>query len=69
MSGSAGNTSSGTKGGRSPRNDNADLVERHDRGGGRHAGDTDASTSARKTQTGERDSKPADPDQPDIHDA
>ena len=68
MSGSPGNTSAGTQGGRSPRNENADLVERHDRGGGRHAGGTDASTSARPTQTGERDPKPADPDGPDIHD-
>ena len=68
MSGSPGNTSSGNEGGRSPRNKNADIVERHDRDGGRHAGGTDASTSARPTQTGERDSKPADPDQPDGND-
>ena len=68
MSGSPGNTSSGTEGGRSPRNKNADIVERHDRDGGRHAGGTDASTSARPTQTGERDSKPADPDRPDGSD-
>jgi hypothetical protein len=65
MSGSPGSSSAGTKGGRTPRNENADLVERHDRDGGRHAGGTDASTSARPTQTGERDSHRADPDRPE----
>ncbi len=65
MSGSPGSSSAGTQGGRTPRNDNAELVERHDRGGGRHAGDTDATTSARPTQTGERDANRADPDRPD----
>lgn len=65
MSGSPGSSSAGSTGGRSPRNDNADVTERHDRGGGRHAGGTDASTSARGTQTGERDSSTPDPDRAD----
>ena len=30
MSGSPGSSSAGTQGGRTPRNDNAELVERHD---------------------------------------
>jgi hypothetical protein len=65
MSGSPGNTGAGAQGGRTPRNQNADLVDRHGRPGGRHTGGTDASTDARATQTGERDAKRADPDRPD----
>ena len=68
MSGSPGSSSAGTQGGRSPRNDNADIVERHERAGGRHAGGTDASTSARNSQSGERDTKPSDPDRPEPQD-
>jgi hypothetical protein len=68
MSGSPGNTSAGNQGGRTPRNANADIVERHGRPGGRHSGGTDASTDARATQTGEQDSKQADPDRPDQSD-
>lgn len=64
MSGSPGNTSSGAPGGRPPRNENADVTERHARGGTGHAGDTDASTAARPTRTGRNDSRPADPDAP-----
>ena len=62
MSGSPGNSSAGTQGGRTPRNENADVVERHGRPGGRHSGDTDAETHARPTLTGERDSRAADSD-------
>jgi hypothetical protein len=69
MSGSSGNTSAGTQGGRTPRSDNADIVERH--GHGRDADratDTDASTAARGTRTGRNDSVPADPDVPSSDD-
>lgn len=69
MSGSPGNTSAGTQGGRTPRNANADIVERHHGPGERHSGDTDATTHARPTQTGEQDSKRADPDRPEQSDA
>ena len=69
MSGSSGNTGAGSKGGRPPRADNADVVERH--GHGRDADratDTDASTAARGTRTGRSDSRPADPDLPSSDD-
>ena len=65
MSGSSGNTSAGSKGGRTPRGGNEDITERHGRPGGRHDGDTDASTAARPTQTGQQDSEPSDPDKGD----
>ncbi len=64
MSGSPGNTSAGSQGGRTPRDKNADVTARHGHGGGEHAGDTDASTAARATRTGGNDSRAADPDAP-----
>ena len=66
MSGSPGSSSAGTQGGRTPRNDNADIVERHGRPGGRNTGGTDAESSARPPLSGERDSRAADPDRPDA---
>ncbi len=67
MSGSPGNTSEGTKGGRSPRTQNADITERHhEQGADRHATGTDASTAARHTQTGRDDAVANDPDRPDA---
>ena len=70
MSGSSGNTSAGSKGGRTPRAENADIVERHGHGrdAADRASDTDASTAARGTRTGRNDSEPADPDVPPSDD-
>jgi hypothetical protein len=67
MSGSPGNTSAGTKGGRSPRDGNHDLTARHGddpEHGIRHSDATDAESSARGTRTGEQDSDRHDPDDP-----
>jgi hypothetical protein len=50
-------------GGRTPRDGNDDVTARHGRPGG-GPGNTDATTHARPTQTGENDSRPADPDAP-----
>ena len=50
-------------GGRPAQNANADLTARHRRDD-LPAGDADASTHARPTRTGERDSRVADPDRP-----
>ncbi len=47
MSGSPGNTSGGTQGGRSPGAQNADIVDRHHEQGGTPSTGTDASTAAR----------------------
>lgn len=62
MSGSSGNTSSGTEGGRTPRNGNSDVTARHGAHGDAARDDTGAEASARGTRTGRNDSKPADPD-------
>ncbi len=67
MSGSPGNTSSGTKGGRPAKDATHDITARHGDDlahGVRHSPDTGASTSARPTQTGEHDSERHDPDDP-----
>jgi uncharacterized protein with PIN domain len=67
MSGSPGNTSAGTKGGRTPRDDNHDITARHGDDlahGVRHSDATDAEASARGTRTGEQDSNRQDPDDP-----
>ncbi len=67
MSGSRGNTSAGTKGGRTPRDGNHDLTARHGDDlahGVRHSDATDAESSARGTRTGEQDSPRHDPDDP-----
>jgi uncharacterized protein with PIN domain len=67
MSGSPGNTSAGTKGGRTPRDGNHDLTARHGDDlahGVRHSDDTGASTSARPTESGEADTRRQDPDDP-----
>lgn len=67
MSGSTGNTSAGTKGGRTPRDGNHDLTARHGddlEHGVRHSDATDAEASARGTRTGEQDSQRHDPDDP-----
>lgn len=66
MSGSKGNTSGGTtEGGRTPRDKNEDVTARHGRGGAEPTPNTDATTSARPTRTGENDSNRADPDDPE----
>ena len=66
MSGSRGNTSGGAPGGgRTPRGKNEDVTARHGRGGAEPTPNTDASTTARATRTGENDSRAADPDAPD----
>ena len=62
MSGSSGNTSAGTKGGRSARAGNGDVVARHTDPAGRHGQGTDAETHARPSLTGGNDSRHADPD-------
>ncbi len=67
MSGSPGNTSSGTKGGRAPRDANHDVTARHGDDlahGVRNSDATDAEASARGTRTGEQDSDRHDPDDP-----
>ncbi len=67
MSGSPGNTSTGTKGGRPAKDATHDITARHGDDlahGVRHSPDTGASTSARPTQTGEHDSERHDPDDP-----
>jgi hypothetical protein len=48
MSGSPGNTSEGTKGGRTPRGTNDDLIQRHGAGGPDSTARTDATTDARE---------------------
>ena len=65
MSGSPGNTSGGTQGGRTPRGRNEDVVARHGRGGAEATPNPDASTAARATRTGRNDSAHADPDAPE----
>lgn len=62
MSGSPGNTSGGTPGGRSPRGTNDDLVQRHGMGGPDATARTDASTDARAPGAGGR--RGPDPDAP-----
>jgi hypothetical protein len=67
MSGSPGSSSTGTTGGRSPRDGNHDLTARHGDDpahGVRHSDDTGAEASARGTRTGEADSDRHDPDDP-----
>ena len=67
MSGSPGSSDSGTKGGRPAQDANHDVTARHGDDldhGVRHSDDTGASTSARHTQTGERDAERRDPDDP-----
>jgi uncharacterized protein with PIN domain len=67
MSGSPGSSSTGTQGGRGPRDANHDLTARHGDDlahGVRHSDDTGASTSARPTESGEADTRRQDPDDP-----
>jgi hypothetical protein len=64
MSGSSGNTSAGSKGGRSPRAENQDIIARHGHGAEQRSGDTDATTHARGKSDGGNDARTADPDAP-----
>lgn len=67
MSGSPGSSSSGTEGGRGPRDANHDLTARHGddaERGLRHSDAADAEASARGSRTGEADSDRHDPDDP-----
>lgn len=66
MSGSPGNTSGGTQGGRSPRHGNDDVTARHNQKGPQQVQGGSAEESARGTVTGRNDSRQADPDQPDA---
>jgi len=62
MSGSSGNTSAGTQGGRAPRHGNDDVAARHRQGGPQQEQGGSAEESARGTITGRNDSRRADPD-------
>jgi hypothetical protein len=64
MSGSSGNTNTGTQGGRSPRHGNDDVSARHNQGGPQQVQGGSPEESARGTVTGRNDSTLADPDQP-----
>ena len=69
MSGSPGNTSGGSPGGRSPRGTNDDLVQRHGMGGPDSTARTDASTDARTPGAGKNnDHREQDPDAPERGD-
>jgi hypothetical protein len=62
MSGSSGNTSAGSQGGRAPRNGNSDITSRRGPDAPSAKDDTGAESSARGTRTGRADSERSDPD-------
>jgi hypothetical protein len=68
MSGSPGNTSEGTKGGRTPRGTNDDLIQRHGAGGPDSTARTDATTDARAPRRGPGGAREPDPDAPEPED-
>lgn len=64
MSGSSGNTSAGTQGGRTPRGGDQTLTARHGRDLPEGAQQADATDAARRTRTGRDDSDHLDTDAP-----
>jgi hypothetical protein len=64
MSGSSGNTNTGTKGGRAPRQGNDDVSARHRQTGPQKVMRGGQEESARGTVTGRNDSRLEDPDRP-----
>jgi hypothetical protein len=65
MSGSPGNTSGGTQGGRTPRGKHDDVTQRHNLGGPDTPANTDASTDARTPRRGKNDDQEQDADRPE----